>query len=91
LIAACLGYLSARSSLNRIRKIRQFADDIKKGIWMPESTSRGAMNSESLRTPQCNGNTTAKIIGELGSEKQTITAIWKGCVQGVLTTDLTGA
>jgi two-component system phosphate regulon sensor histidine kinase PhoR len=91
LIAVCLGYRLARSLTNRIEKIRQFAEDIKTGnlnarIQVKTRDELGKLaNSLNATATQLQ-----KIIGELGSEKQTITAILEGMRAGVLATDLDG-
>ena len=91
LIAVCLGYLSARTLTNRIEKIRQFAEDIKTGnldarIHVDASDELGrlanALNATATKLQD--------MIVELGSEKQTITAILEGMQAGVLATDLDG-
>ena len=91
LIAVCLGYLSARSLTNRIEKIRQFAEDVKTGNL--DARIHGETSDElGMLANSLNATATQlqKIIGELGSEKQTITAILEGMRAGVLATDLDG-
>ena len=91
LIAVCLGYLFARALTNRIEKIRQFADDIRRGnlaarIHVETSDELGNLaNSLNATASQLQ-----QIIGELGSEKKTIAAILEGMRAGVLATDLDG-
>ena len=91
LIAVCLGYLSARSLTNRIEKIRRFAEDIRTGnldarIHEEASDELGKLaNALNATATQLQ-----KMIVELGSEKQTITAILEGMQAGVLATDLDG-
>jgi two-component system phosphate regulon sensor histidine kinase PhoR len=91
LIAVCFGYLSARSLTNRIEKIRRFAEDVKTGnldarIHVETSDELGKLaNSLNATATQLQ-----QIIGELGSEKQTLAAILEGMRAGVLATDLDG-
>jgi two-component system phosphate regulon sensor histidine kinase PhoR len=91
LIVVCLGYLSARSLTNRIEKIRRFAEDVKTGNL--DARIHGETGDElGMLANSLNATATQlqKIIGELGSEKQTITAILEGMRAGVLATDLDG-
>ncbi|MFN8008292.1 MAG: ATP-binding protein [Terriglobia bacterium] len=91
LIALALGLLLTRSLTRRIEEIQRFAGKVRSGnldarIHVETNDELGKLSHSLNET----ATQLQKVIGELGSEKKTITAILEGMRAGVLAADKDG-